>query len=407
MDRNSRRSFIRSLFSGSLIASLAGKDLFSLGDDKNDLASNASMRYRRLGRTNLLISEISLGGSPLPDWAILLQAIEKGVNYIDTSNTYMNGNSERQIGNLFKEIGRDTVHVGTKFHLRDPWNKESIVESVNSSLRRLQTDYVDVLLIHGASNPDDLTDEIVLSAFDDLKKEGKFRFRGLSCHTNHAEIVKQAVRCGLYDMIQVGYNVFDIQDTEEKVKTYDDYLGASGIREILRLAKSQDVGIIAMKVLKVGGRRQDLEKYKTYTASLYQSMLKWALENQCISSVVIEMLTFQQLEEDLAAVGQPLTEEEKKALFVYVAKNSRDYCHMCGICEKHCPSGIETSSILRYLAYLQEYQKSSRAKQAYSQLHPGRTFLVCQDCGQCETHCPYGVSVRERIKEAHVLLSSP
>jgi len=364
------------------------------------------MFYRRLGRTNLLISEISLGGSPLPEMPILHQAIERGVNYIDTSYSYSNGNSERQIGQLFKEIGRDKVYVGTKFHLRRNWSEESIMKSVDRSLGRLKTDYLDVLLIHGADNEKHLTDERVLGAFEKLKKQGKYRFRGLSCHSNHHKVVKEALDCGFYDMVQLGYNVFDIQETEEDIETYDDYLGQSGIRHLLALAKSKDVGIIAMKTLKVGGKRQNLEKYKTGTTTIYQAMLKWALENKNLTSAIIEMLTFEQLEEDLGVIGEPLSERERRTLYRYVAENSRDYCHMCGLCQANCPSLIKTTSILRYLAYYENYEKINLAKQAYSRLKPAQTASSCQNCGECEGICPYEVSIRKKIREANIILSS-
>jgi hypothetical protein len=362
------------------------------------------MAYRRLGRTDLRISEISLGGSPVPDQAIMQQVIERGINYIDTSHTYMNGNSERQIGRLLKEVGRDRVHVGTKFHLRGNWDQESIIKSVEGSLKRLQTDYLDVLLIHGASHSEQLTDERVLGAFDVLKNQGKYRFCGLSCHTNHHEVVKKAVECGHYDMIQLGYNVFDIQESEKNIEAYDDYLGASGTRKLIHLAASKDVGIIAMKTLKVGGKRQNLEKYKTGDTSIFQAMLKWALENQEISSVVTEILTFQQMEEDLAVAGQPLSEEERKTLYSFVAQNLKDYCHMCGLCQENCPGGVLTTEILRCLTYFESYGKAVEARQAYSCLASRATVESCRRCGICEETCPYVVSVRRRIKEAHTLL---
>jgi len=363
------------------------------------------MFYRRLGRTGLLVSEISLGGSPLPDWALMRQAVDRGVNYIDTSHTYMNGNSERQIGKLLKEAGREKIYVGTKFHIRNRWSEESIISSVEGSLRRLQTDTIDVLLIHGASDPNKLTDERVLSAFDKMKRAGKFRFSGLSCHSNHQEVISEAVNCGQYDMVQLGYNVFDIEDTEKDIKTYSDYLGTSGLRNLIKKAYDQDIGVIAMKTLKVGGRRQNLDKYSTGSTSLYQAMLKWALENQQISSVVTEMLNRTQLEEDLAVVNSPLSAKERKNLIQYAAENRADYCHMCGICQDHCPQGIETTSILRYLAYYEVYKKQKRAKSLYSGLSPEQTAQTCVECGQCDQSCPYGVSVSQRIRYAHSLLS--
>jgi len=376
-----------------------------LGKEKNDRLKKGEMYYRRLGRTNLFISEISLGGSPVPEEALLHQVIERGVNYIDTSCTYMNGNSERLIGKLCKSIGRDKVYVGTKFHLRGNWNEESIMNSVNESLRRVDTDYLDVLLIHGARNEEHLTDERVIAAFEKLKKQGKYRFRGLSCHTNHHRVAKKAVECGYYDMIQLGYNVFDIKDTEKEIKVYDDYLGESGIRHLVSLAHSKNVGIIAMKTLKIGGKRQNLAKYKTGKTSLFQAMLKWALENKNISSVVTEILTYEQLEEDLSVVGIPLLKEEKKNLFRYVVENSEDFCHMCGLCQASCPLFIKTTDILRYLIYYEGYGKKALAKKAYSKLKPEQTVLSCQNCGECERACLYGVSVRKRIKESHRILN--
>ena len=398
-----RRIFLQNLLFGAFSTSLASARFLSGKERQDEQVKKGEMFYRRLGRTNLLISEIALGGSPVPDMPILLQAIERGVNYIDTSQSYQNGNSERQIGQLLKLVGRDKVQVATKFHLRRNWSEESIISSVEDSLERLSTDYVDVLLIHGAANEENLDDERVLSAFEKLKKQGKYRFRGLSCHSNHHKVVKKAVDCGHYDMVQLGYNVFDIQETEKEVRTYDDYLGASGIKHLISLAKSKDVGIIAMKTLKVGGKRQDLEKFKTGTTSLYQAMLKWALGNRDISAVVTEMLTYEQLEEDLAVVGKSLSEKERKNLMRFVAERSKDYCHMCGLCQSACPSGIKTTSILRFLAYYEGYDKTELAKKSYSRLKSSQNASACKSCGECEKSCPYGVSVRNKIREVHNL----
>jgi predicted aldo/keto reductase-like oxidoreductase len=399
-----RRTFLRNILLGTFSASLAPANLLSGGKEQSDRVKKGQMNYRRLGRTNLMISEISLGGSPVPEMPIMHQAFERGVNYIDSSHSYQNGNSERQIGQLLKEVGRDKVHVGTKFHLRRNWSEKSIISSVEGSLTRLNTDYMDVLLIHGAENVEHLNDERVLSAFEKLKAQGKYRFRGLSCHTNHQNIVKKAVETGFYDMIQLGYNVFDIQESEKDIETYDDYLGACGLRHLISSAKSKDVGIIAMKTLKIGGRRQNLEKYKTGTTTLYQAMLKWVLENRDISSAVIEMLTYEELEEDLGVIGKALTEKERRNLFRFVVENSTDYCHMCGLCQKSCSSRIETTSILRYLTYHQGYGKTRLAKKSYSSLKTGHTATACKNCGECEKACPYGVSIRKKIREAHLLL---
>jgi aryl-alcohol dehydrogenase-like predicted oxidoreductase len=261
------------------------------------------MNCRRLGRTNFSISEIVLGGSPLPDYTLLREIIDRGVNYIDTSENYENGNSERKVGRLFKEVGRDKLFVHTRFHLRGPWTTESIIASVERSLQRLGTDFIDILGIHGVEDPLHLTDERVLEAFEKLHERGKFRYRGMTCHANHQAVGSRAIECGLYDMVQVGYNVFDIPETERAVRTYSDYLGESGLRKLIDSAHTRDIGFIAMKVLKVGERRQDLTKYKTEGLTDFQAMLKWALEYEKLSAVVTEILNRREMEEDLGVIS--------------------------------------------------------------------------------------------------------
>jgi len=405
MNSNSRRNFLKKIAVGALSAPLTKIGALSNHNAGQKRLKKGKMYYRRLGRTDMFISEISLGSSPLPDWALLMQAIERGVNYIDTSHTYSNGNSERQIGKLFKEFGRDKLYVGTKFHLRRNWSEKTIIQSAEGSLKRLQSDYIDVLLIHGAEEKKNITDERVLSAFNKLKTAGKIRFQGLSCHSNHKNVVQAAVDCGHYDMVQLGYNVFDIEEKQEKIETYDDYLGESGLRSLISYTAGKDIGIIAMKTLKIGGKRQNLENYKTGAVSIFQAMLKWVLENKNIASACTEMLNQKQLNEDLAVPGQSLSENEKKILFKYVAENGENFCHMCGQCQTQCPSGIATTDIMRFLAYYEGYNKTNRAKEEYSRLYPEQTIKECKNCGQCESICPYNVAVRERIRYAHEILA--
>jgi predicted aldo/keto reductase-like oxidoreductase len=402
----SRRSFLKSLMLGGLasVSRLPAVQLAAPAEEWRE--KRGTMGYRRLGRTGLLISEISLGGSPLPDWSLFREIIDRGVNYVDTSTSYNNGNSERQIGRLIKEAGRDKVQVCTKFHLRGSWTEASILKSVEGSLGRLQTDYVDVIAIHGAERPEDLLDERVTAAFERLKKEGKCRFSGLSCHSNHEGVIRTAVDCGRFDMVQVGYNVFDIEEPSQNVEAYDDYLGVSRMRDIIRHAAGRGVGVIAMKTLKVGGRRQNLERYRAGTTSLYQAMLKWVLENRDVSSAVTEILNREQMEEDLTVAGTALTPAEKSALWLHVAENGRNYCRLCGRCRERCPSGIATTDILRFLAYDESYAKTAAARSGYAGLSPARTLPSCRDCGRCEKACPYGVRIRARLREAHAVLNA-
>jgi len=362
---------------------------------KNDMV------YRRLGRTGLYISEISLGGSPLPDERLLFQLVERGINYIDTSDSYENGNCERKVGRLFKAVGRDKIHIHARFHLEGPWTEASLIASVEGSLRRLGTEQVEILGIHGVEKPELLTDARILGAFEKLK--GKYRFRGLTCHVNQHAVIPKAVESGLYDMVQIGYNVFDIQETEKEIKTYSDYLGESGLRKLIELARSRDVGVTAMKVLKIGGRRQDLAAYNKGGPSLYPAMLKWALENEKLSAAVTEILNEEEMKEDLGAVGLPLAPAERRMLHAHVSANAGSYCHSCGLCQLACSAGIRAADISRCLTYHESYGKRARARAEFAGLRPA--IAACQDCGACERACPYGLPVRMRTRRAEELLA--
>jgi predicted aldo/keto reductase-like oxidoreductase len=206
-------------------------------------------------------------------------------------------------------------------------------------------------------------------------------------------------------VVQVGYNVFDIQGTEPEVETYPDYLEASGLGGLLDLARSKDVAVVAMKTLRVGGRRQDLAGYRSGAASIYQAMLKWVLADTRVASALVEILNHREMEEDLGAVGARMTAPEKAALARFVRETGRDYCHMCGLCARACPSGIAVTDILRCLAYHESYGKTVRARQEYAALEEGTKASACRDCGACEAACPYGVSIRARIGQAGALLA--
>jgi predicted aldo/keto reductase-like oxidoreductase len=404
--KQDRRTFIKTLAGGaaalgSSLAGWPGERETSPGPLPQD-----ALARRPLGRTGLSVSEISLGSSPLPDPDLLRAIVDRGVNYIDTSHNYENGNAERRIGQLLKAVGRDRVHIATKFHVAPRDTPDSIIASVHGSLRRLGIETIDVLMIHGAETAAVLVDERVLEACDRLKKEGAFRFRGLSCHANQDEVVRKAVDCGLYDMVQVGYNVFDIPETEEgEIETYPDYLGRSGIRPLLELAHGRGVGIIAMKTLKVGGRRQDLGRYRTGAASIHQAMLKWVLDDARVASAVTEILNRQQMEEDLGAAGAKLSLPEQATLARYVRENAAGYCQGCARCRRACPAGVDTTGILRALAYHESYGKTERAREAYADIESGRRASACRDCGACEKACPSGVPVRARLGEAGSVLA--
>jgi len=354
------------------------------GDSALRRIRRGDMYYRRLGRTGLMISEISLGGSPVPPEPVFRKAVEMGVNYVDTSSSYSRGNSDRMIGKII-EGRRDKFYIATKIHAGRRWygrpdTKEDMIKEVEGSLTRLKTDYADILLVHGASNPDVLAHEEVLATFDQLKKEGKIRFTGVSCHEDPVRVLTAAIQSGNYDMITLAYNAYSGTQIE-KDKVYDDYLARAGIEKVVALARENDVGVVAMKTM-AGGDRQNLAAFKTEGVSLPQAKLKWVLQNDAVTAVITEMLNFDILNENLAISGVKISSAERRVLSEYVKATSRDYCRMCGTCLRHCPSEIAIPDIMRYA-----------------------TFLGCNLCEKCEAVCPYGLQIVRKLRRAHQVLA--
>lgn len=396
-----RREFVAALSGLGIFAT--APELFPAHCPDASASIPPPMEYRRLGRTGLRISAISLGGSPVPSEPVFQLAMDRGVNYVDTSSSYMNGNSERIIGRMIAGR-RDRFIVATKFHPgRRHRAAAGLIGEVEGSLSRLSTDYIDVLLVHGARDPELLQADYVLEAFLQLKRQGKIRFTGVSCHHDPATVLMPAIKSGHYDMISIAYNVYSGNRVEDG-RVYADYLQEAGISKILDAAERKDVGVIAMKVM-AGGDRQELSRYRVPGVSLPQAKIRWVLADRRVSGIITEMLNFDMLHENLGALGSPITPREQACLNRHVKRNSSTYCRMCGVCEKVCPQQIAISDILRYSLYCSGYGKIRAARAGYRNLSLHAKVTGCMQCGLCEVHCPYGVAVLRNLGTAYRLLA--
>ena len=399
----SRRGFLRSTAGfAALLASRAagqGADVPAEAGAPGPVFARerrGDMTYRRLGRTNLMISEVALGGSPQPDEPLFRQAIDRGINYIDASPAYGKGNCERVIGQVTQGI-RDRFLITTKIHPDIYPTAAEMIGQVEDSLQRLSTDYVDILQIHGAGSAEMLDREEVLSAFDTLRGQGKIRFTGLTCHADPVTVCGHAIDSGHYDVITVAYNAYA---AERQGSVYDDFLSECGIAGLIGRAVEHDVGAIAMKS-QAGGDLQNLAPFSAEGVSLAQAKLRWVLSNPSLTAVITEIVTEQQLDEDLAVVGTPPSDAEQAALGCHVAATWSSVCRMCGLCSQACPQGVAVADILRYERYYTGYGRPSEARVAYAALPESKRGSACSGCGTCEQVCRYGLRVRERVAQAH------
>ena len=227
--------------------------------------------YRRLGRTNVKVSDIALGAGRIGDFdpanavPLARMAIERGITYFDTSPDYSGTNSEQILGEAMKGY-RDKMFLATKFcvsdgHLLNDTPVPEIIAAVDSSLKRLQTDHVDLIHVHSCDRVDRLMAPNIHEAFDRLKEQGKVRFMGVSTHTpNLEEVANTAIDSGRFDVMMLAYH-FGMWPS---------------FGHILEKAKQHDVGIVAMKTLK-GAKHTNLAEFRDERASYAQAAFKWVL----------------------------------------------------------------------------------------------------------------------------------
>lgn len=343
--------------------------------------------YRPLGATGLWISELALGGSPSPPPNIFSAALERGVNYCDTSPRYGRGKGEQDIGKIIKGR-RDQIYLGTKFTpTRDGvMTTDQALKQVEGSLTRFGTDVIDILCVHGARTEEEVLSDWVFDAIERLHKAGKVRFFGASVHNTSLDFNRKMIESGKYQVLLIPFNAYF-----ETTSKSGDTVGAGGtqaLASILKLAAEKGVGIIAMKTLAAGG----LAKVPVPEGiSPAQAKLRWVLKRPEVSSILNEMVTFDYLKEDLAASAADLTPSEAAWLQQSVRAGSDSYCRMCGTCEANCPLRIPIPDFHRARMYAVDYGNPSRAKALAEEIGAVSLLDKCQKCGRCEANCPWGV----------------
>ena len=404
------------LFSG--VAGAAAKGLFGVGSNGRGWASiapiNADVQYtdpewkeewkgsriaahRRFGRTNWNISDIVLGTGRIKrrdGEKIARLAIDRGVNYFDTSPDYSDAGSEETMGRAIKGV-RDKLFIATKFctpvgHLPAGTPVAEYKAVVEGSLKRLGTDYVDLVHIHSCNEIARLMDENVHEAFDRLKQDGKVRFLGFSSHTpNLEEVANVSIDSGRFDVMMLAYH-HGIWPNQMEI--------------IARARRDQDMGIIAMKTLK-GAKHRGLEEMRPEADSYSQAALKWVLANDDVSAAVISFFEMQHVDEFVYASGKKLTDRDIALLDKYDRLTEGTYCAPnCGACLNSCSEQLAVNDILRHRMYYEDYGWKSEGIRQYARL--GKNASACLGCdAPCAGSCPLGLAIQDRLIGAHEMLT--
>ena len=176
-DGSNRREFLRRSVAtvGACGIGLAGAPVLAETEDPR------IRRYRKLGRTGLEISDISIGTSRTSDPRVIRHAFDRGINYFDTAETYRDGESEKAIGTALKGL-RDQVFLATKTGASPDMGRYRLMDRLDRSLKRLQTDHVDVYFNHAVNAVERLQNDEWFEFVAQAKKAGKLRFSGMSGH---------------------------------------------------------------------------------------------------------------------------------------------------------------------------------------------------------------------------------
>ncbi|MFI5365245.1 MAG: aldo/keto reductase [Candidatus Binatia bacterium] len=352
--------------------------------------------YRPLGSTGIHMSDISFGGAGIAEPDVVSRAVDRGVNYFDTSPDYSKTGSEQVIGKALKPH-RDKVFVASKFctadgHLPKDTPVADIITAVEGSLQRLQTDYLDVCIIHEVDSLDRLMAPTFHEAFDRLKEQGKVRFLGVSSHTPNLEaVMRHAVDSGRFNMMLVAYNFNNWPD----------------LHTIFHDAKQRGVGVVAMKTLK-GAHSSVLKDFDDSSQAFSQAAFKWVLSNPDVSGLVVSINDFNQIDEYLYASGQALKESDVALLQRYDERITRDYCRPgCGACLDHCPYDVPVDDIFRYAMYFENYGRKDDARARYATLAAAHNASRCLSCAApCAAACPFDIPIRDKMLRSHSLLAT-
>jgi uncharacterized protein len=335
------------------------------------------LEYAVLGRTGLKVTTVSLGCMVAPE-EVIAKAGDLGINWFDTANGYKGGRNEGEVGRALKGK-RQQVYISTKLRKA---GVQQMLADLDVSLQRLQTDYVDNLMVHALSSRQDVLEGDHLEALVRAKEAGKTRFLGFSTHSNMAECVDAAADSGFFDVLLVKFSY----------AASDPPLVAA-----VEKAAKAGIGLIAMKT--------QLGDFPNPGGTLtpHQAALKWVLDNPNITCAVPGTRDFQQLEQNVAVMGQRLAAWERRELERYAAETADLQCSGCGACQGLCPHGVEVADVRRCSMYLEGYRDPDLARESYRNLSVNAA--PCVDCDTCVVPCTRGTALQPLMRDTHLHLA--
>jgi aryl-alcohol dehydrogenase-like predicted oxidoreductase len=327
-----------------------------------------SMTKVKLGRTGITVNRNGFGALPIQrdsiDEAvrILRKAYDNGIDFYDSARAY--SDSEEKLGKAFRDL-RHYIFISTKTGAS---NGKDVKKQLETSLKMLQTDYIDIYQLHNPSfcpKPGDGTG--IYEEMEKAKQEGKIRFIGI---TNHRiGVAEEALASGLYDTIQFPFS----------------YLATDREIELVNNCGKSNIGFICMKALS-GGLITRSDAAYAYLAQYANTLPIWGVQRE---NELDEFISYQDNPPVMTDEIRALIEKDKKEL-------GGEFCRGCGYCMP-CPQGIEINTCARMSLLLRRspsaVQLSEKGQNMMKQIEK------CLNCGACMKKCPYHLNTPELLKK--------
>ena len=389
-----RRDFVKSTLAG-----LGGLFFLPRVDGKQGVrvveakGKEKKIVYRTLGKTGIKVPVVSMGVMNTDNPNLVRVALDSGMVMLDTAQTYQRGQNEGMIGEVIKGRPRNSYVVATKARLPNDQTtglytqeatEEAFLKKVDSSLKNLGLDYVDIYYHHNVWKRESALYEPILKALEKVKKAGKARFVGITTHMNEPEVIQAAIDSKFYDVVLTSYNF--------QQKHYAE------MRSAIASAVQAGIGIVGMKAIR-GGSRQ-IPSAKNPAAAL-----KWVLQDPNVTTIVPGFTTFEEMNTDLAVMENPtLTDSEKNDLQKEASLPGL-YCQGCRTCLGQCPEHLPIPDLMRAYMYAHGYRNLTHAQDLVLSLDlPTR---VCEDCSECQVRCSIGFNVAGKIRDVVQLRNVP
>lgn len=325
------------------------------------------MRKITLGSTGITAVQNGFGALPIQrddmetSVRILRKAYEGGITFFDTARAY--SDSEEKIGAALSDV-RKNIFIATKTTADTP---EEMKSQLETSLRKLNTDYIDIYQFHCASQcykPEDGTGMYELML--DLKRQGMIRHIGITAHK--IGVAEECVESGLYETLQFPFS----------------YLSSERELALADKCREKNMGFIAMKAL-AGGIITDSRAAYAFIGQYDNVMPIWGIQKE---NELDEWLSFM-LETPV------MTDEIKNEIDADRRSLSSNFCRGCGYCMP-CPMGIQINNCARMSLMLRRAPSNAWLSQEWQDNM--KQIENCVNCGQCKSKCPYELDTPKLLK---------